>query len=65
MRTTGRSDLELVQAGMAGLAAVDVSLEPDQQVRDELLALLTVANQVDAAVLLRAVEPVKNIAGRT
>ena len=54
MCTTGESDLELVQTGMAGLTAADVTLQSDEQVRAELLALLAIANQVHAAVLIRS-----------
>ena len=42
-----------VASVLADLASVDVTLLPDQQVRDELLSLLGVVNSLNAAVLQR------------
>jgi hypothetical protein len=50
--TTGA--VERVLEGLADLAEEEVTLLPDQRVRDEVLTLLAVANQVNAALLVRA-----------
>src|SRR4029453_17287878 len=51
---TGASALQKVRSGLAELAAMDVVDLPDQQVRDQLLALLAVTNTAAALVATRA-----------
>src|SRR5215471_18106269 len=54
MCSTGESDLDLLQRAVSGLVTADVSLQPDERVRDELGALLVAVNQLQAAVLVRS-----------
>ncbi len=53
MRTGDGSPVEVVQAGLAALNAVDPVDLPDTQVHDEILALLSCVNQLAAAVATR------------
>ncbi|MBX6751418.1 MAG: hypothetical protein IRY85_17435, partial [Micromonosporaceae bacterium] len=53
MSTRAGSPIAQVQAGLAALTAVDVAKLPDEQVRTEVLALLTCLNQVTGALLAR------------
>lgn len=53
MRTEPGAAIGQVQAGLAALSAVDPVELPDEQVRAEVLALLTCLNQVTGALLAR------------
>ena len=54
MCSTGdESPVGLVQAGLAVLNATDPVNLPDEQVREEVLALLTCLNQLSAALATR------------
>ncbi len=50
---TSEQPLALIEAGLTSLLEADVVASPDSTMRDELAQLLTVANQVQAAVLAR------------
>jgi len=51
--SNGLSPLEMVRAGLAGLAAADVVGLTDRQVHDEVVALLGCVNQLDAVLAER------------